>query len=98
MTFSDSFPEGSAIAIVNSTCDVGLQLKGIIDIEKEIAKLTDGMKKLKQKRVNLTAKMEKPGYVKAKDEVKAKDKDTLDQLAQELEKMEITVSQFEKMK
>merc|ERR1712244_62869 len=71
------FPDGCGIAIVNDKCDVGIQLKGIIEPEKEIAKLSKNLEALMKSTQKLEGDMEKPSYAKRPDAVKVKDSEKL---------------------
>uniref|UniRef100_A0A3B3T846 Valine--tRNA ligase n=1 Tax=Paramormyrops kingsleyae TaxID=1676925 RepID=A0A3B3T846_9TELE len=62
-------PEGCAIAIASDRCTVHLLLKGLIDTEKEVAKLTVKQGELEKQMCKLKEKMEKSDY---KEKVPAK--------------------------
>ena len=93
-----SFPDGCGIAIVNENCDVGIQLKGIIEPEKEILKLEKEIEKLNKSLEKLMADMEKPSYAKRPQNVKDKDAEKLKNGKVEVGKMEEAINKFRNMK
>merc|ERR1712242_491748 len=97
LKFSE-FPDGCGIAIVNDKCDVGIQLKGIIDPEKEIVKLQKDIEKLMTSVGKLENDMGKPSYAKRPDNVKAKDSEKLENSKVEIRKMQEAVEKFKNMK
>ncbi|TSR27787.1 Valine--tRNA ligase [Bagarius yarrelli] len=54
-----AIPEGCAVAIASDKCTVHLMLKGLIDVEKEVAKLTTKKNELEKQMEKLEEKMKK---------------------------------------
>merc|ERR1711920_959159 len=61
---NDKFPLGCGVAIVNDNTEIGLMLKGIIDVEKELVKLNKELAKVEKNVNSLDAKMQKENYIK----------------------------------
>ena len=92
------FSDGSVIGVVNDKCEIGLDLKGIIDIEKEISKLESKVEQLSNTIKGLEGKMAKPTYAKVPEQVKEKDQAKLTSNKSELEKTRQAIENFKKMK
>ncbi|XP_064801935.1 valine--tRNA ligase-like isoform X5 [Oncorhynchus masou masou] len=91
-------PEGCAVAIASDRCTVHLMLRGLIDLEKEMAKLTMKKGELEKTMDKLRKKMDKSDY-KEKVPVKVQDLDTekLRQSQTELEKATEAIDNFKTM-
>ncbi|PWS21960.1 hypothetical protein DKP78_20865, partial [Enterococcus faecium] len=63
VTGSDAaIPEGCAVAISSDRCTVHLMLKGLIDVEKEVCKLTGKKADVERQMAKLREKMDKSDY------------------------------------
>ncbi|XP_041708701.2 valine--tRNA ligase [Coregonus clupeaformis] len=91
-------PEGCAVAIASDRCTVHLMLKGLIDLEKEVAKLTVKKGELEKQMDKLREKMDKSDY-KEKVPVKVQELDAekLRQSQTELEKAKEAIDNFKRM-
>lgn len=95
LTQDQKAPSGCAVAIVNDKCDVNLMLKGIIDLEKEIAKLKKKQIENEKRIVDLEKKMSKDEYkVKVPSSVQEADFEKVQQFRRELEKMKLAEKNF----
>ncbi|AWO96362.1 putative valine--tRNA ligase-like isoform 3 [Scophthalmus maximus] len=79
-------PEGCAVAIASDRCTVNLMLKGLIDVEKEVAKLMTKRGDLEKQMEKLRERMVKNDY-----------KEKLRQSQTELDKVKEAVENFKKM-
>ncbi|CAL8359579.1 unnamed protein product [Arctogadus glacialis] len=91
-------PKGCAVAIASDRCTVNLALKGLIDVEKEVAKLSTKKGELEKQMEKLKEKMAKNDY-KEKVPVKVQEQDAekLRQSQAELEKVKEATDNFKKM-
>ncbi|KAG7216954.1 hypothetical protein INR49_001608, partial [Caranx melampygus] len=102
LTANQPVPEGCAVAIASDRCTVNLMLKtqdkGLIDVEKELAKLMTKKGDLEKQMEKLREKMAKNDY-KEKVPVKVQEQDAekLRQSQTELEKVKEAVDNFRKM-
>uniref|UniRef100_A0A8C6V2Q8 Valine--tRNA ligase n=1 Tax=Neogobius melanostomus TaxID=47308 RepID=A0A8C6V2Q8_9GOBI len=98
VTGSEPVPGGCAVAIASDRCTVHLMLKGLIDVEKEVAKLMTKKGDLEKQMEKIKEKMAKGDY---KDKVPAKvqeqDTEKLRQSQIELEKAKEAIDNFKKM-
>ncbi|XP_015212607.2 valine--tRNA ligase [Lepisosteus oculatus] len=91
-------PEGCAVAIASDKCTVHLLLKGLIDAEKEIAKLTAKEAELRRQLEKLQERMGKADYrEKVPAKVQDSDAEKLQQSLTELQKVEEAVANFRRM-
>uniref|UniRef100_A0A669C996 Valine--tRNA ligase n=1 Tax=Oreochromis niloticus TaxID=8128 RepID=A0A669C996_ORENI len=98
LTANQPVPEGCAVAIASDRCTVNLMLKGLIDVEKEVAKLMTKKGDLEKQMEKLKEKMGKNDY-KEKVPVKVQEQDAekLRQSQAELEKVKEAMDNFRKM-
>uniref|UniRef100_A0A665VV08 Valine--tRNA ligase n=1 Tax=Echeneis naucrates TaxID=173247 RepID=A0A665VV08_ECHNA len=98
LTANQPVPEGCAVAIASDRCTVNLMLKGLIDVEKEVAKLMTKKGDLEKQMEKLREKMAKNDY-KEKVPVKVQEQDAekLRQSQTELEKVKEAMENFRKM-
>ncbi|CAL8289790.1 unnamed protein product [Merluccius merluccius] len=98
VTPDQAVPEGCAVAIASDRCTINLVLKGVIDVEKEVAKLTTKKGELEKQMEKLREKMTKNDY-KEKVPVKVQEQDAekLRQSQTELEKVTEAIDNFKKM-
>uniref|UniRef100_A0A671YNW0 Valine--tRNA ligase n=1 Tax=Sparus aurata TaxID=8175 RepID=A0A671YNW0_SPAAU len=98
LTDNQPVPEGCAVAIASDRCTVNLMLKGLIDVEKEVAKLMTKKGDLEKQMEKLREKMAKGDY-KEKVPVKVQEQDAekLRQSQTELEKVKEAMDNFRKM-
>ncbi|TNN02795.1 hypothetical protein fugu_010282 [Takifugu bimaculatus] len=91
-------PEGCAVAIASDRCTVNMMLKGLIDVEKEVAKLMGKKTDLEKQIEKLSEKISKGDY-KEKVPVKVQEQDAekLRQSQTELEKVKEAMDNFQKM-
>ncbi|XP_067319433.1 valine--tRNA ligase [Anolis sagrei] len=91
-------PSGCAVAIASDKCTVHLLLKGLIDAEKEISKLTSKKAELQKQILRLRERMESPDYAaKVPAKVQEADAAKLKQSETELQKSEEAIENFKKM-
>uniref|UniRef100_A0A673C501 Valine--tRNA ligase n=1 Tax=Sphaeramia orbicularis TaxID=375764 RepID=A0A673C501_9TELE len=98
LTANQPVPEGCAVAIASDRCTVNLMLKGLIDVEKEVAKLMTKKGDLEKQMEKLKEKIAKTDY-KEKVPVKVQEQDAekLRQSQIELEKVKEAIDNFRKM-
>ncbi|GAA6097267.1 valine--tRNA ligase, partial [Tachysurus ichikawai] len=96
---SDSaVPQGCAVAIASDKCTVHLLLKGLIDVEKEVAKLTTKKGELQKQMEKLEEKMSKSDYrEKVPAKVQEQDSEKLRQSQVELQKVTEAIENFRRM-
>ncbi|CAB1456282.1 unnamed protein product [Pleuronectes platessa] len=98
LTANQPVPEGCAVAIASDRCTVNLMLKGLIDSEKEVAKLMTKKGDLEKQMEKLREKMAKSDYKeKVPTKVQEQDAEKLRQSQTELEKVTEAVDNFRKM-
>ncbi|XP_026795850.3 valine--tRNA ligase [Pangasianodon hypophthalmus] len=99
VTGSESaIPEGCAVAIASDKCTVHLLLKGLIDVEKEVAKLTTKKGELEKQMEKLEEKMKKSDYrEKVPAKVQEQDAEKLRQSQTELQKVTEAIENFRRM-
>uniref|UniRef100_A0A673LJ00 Valine--tRNA ligase n=1 Tax=Sinocyclocheilus rhinocerous TaxID=307959 RepID=A0A673LJ00_9TELE len=93
-----TIPQGCAVAIASDKCTVHLMLKGLIDLEKEVTKLTAKKGELEKQMEKMNEKMAKNDY-KEKVPVKVQEADAekLRQNETELQKVNEAIENFRKM-
>ncbi|XP_016357213.1 valine--tRNA ligase-like isoform X1 [Sinocyclocheilus anshuiensis] len=93
-----TIPQGCAVAIASDKCTVHLMLKGLIDLEKEVTKLTAKKGELEKQMEKMKEKMAKNDY-KEKVPVKVQEADAekLRQNETELQKVNEAIENFRKM-
>uniref|UniRef100_A0A673ISI1 Valine--tRNA ligase n=1 Tax=Sinocyclocheilus rhinocerous TaxID=307959 RepID=A0A673ISI1_9TELE len=93
-----TIPQGCAVAIASDKCTVHLMLKGLIDLEKEVTKLTAKKGELEKQMEKMKEKMAKNDY-KEKVPVKVQEADAekLRQNETELQKVKEATENFRKM-
>nr|CAB3267596.1 valine--tRNA ligase-like [Phallusia mammillata] len=95
LTGDNKPPPGCAVAIVNDKCDVNLMLKGIVDLEKEIAKLRTKQAEQLKKLTSLKEKMSKSEYKsKVPENVQTADAEKVQQMETEIAKMKHAEEDF----
>ena len=55
-------PAGCTMTTIGSSCEVYMQLKGLVDIPKEVARLEESIEKRSTQRTRLIQKTEAEGY------------------------------------
>ncbi|TNN81671.1 Valine--tRNA ligase [Liparis tanakae] len=98
LTAKQPVPGGCAVAIASDRCTVNLMLKGLIDVEKEVAKLMTKKGDLEKQTEKLREKIAKSDY-KEKVPVKVQEQDAekLRQSQSELEKVNEAMDNFRTM-
>uniref|UniRef100_A0A8C1RXH7 Valine--tRNA ligase n=1 Tax=Cyprinus carpio TaxID=7962 RepID=A0A8C1RXH7_CYPCA len=93
-----TIPQGCAVAIASDKCTVHLMLKGLIDLEKEVTKLTAKKGELEKQMEKMMEKTAKNDY-KEKVPVKVQEADAekLRQNETELQKVKEAIENFRKM-
>lgn len=93
-----AIPQGCAVAIASDKCTVNLMLKGLIDLGKEVTKLTAKKGELEKQMEKMKEKMTKNDY-KEKVPVKVQEADAekLRQSEAELQKVKEAIENFSKM-
>lgn len=90
-------PSGCAMSLAGTSFEVFLLLKGLVDFEKEIVKLTGEVKKTKKQFDTLQQNTERPDYeTKVPDNVRQQNTEKLNKLTLEMEKLNIAVDNFQK--
>ncbi|KAK5891850.1 hypothetical protein CesoFtcFv8_012286 [Champsocephalus esox] len=98
LTSDQPVPAGCAVAIASDRCTVNLMLKGIIDVEKEVAKLLTKKGEVEKAMEKLREKMAKSDYAeKVPVKVQELDAEKLRQSQTELEKVKEATDNFRKM-
>ncbi|XP_044838471.1 valine--tRNA ligase-like [Mauremys mutica] len=91
-------PAGCAVAVASDKCTVHLLLKGLIDAEKEIAKLAGKQGELQKQIERLRERMETPDYgTKVPPKVQESDAAKLQQSRTELQKVTEAMETFQRM-
>uniref|UniRef100_A0A8C4WJL3 Valine--tRNA ligase n=1 Tax=Gopherus evgoodei TaxID=1825980 RepID=A0A8C4WJL3_9SAUR len=91
-------PAGCAVAVASDKCTVHLLLKGLIDAEKEIAKLSGKQGELQKQIDRLRERMETPDYgTKVPPKVQESDAAKLQQSQTELQKVTEAMETFQRM-
>ncbi|ELT91500.1 hypothetical protein CAPTEDRAFT_153512 [Capitella teleta] len=91
-------PEGCAISTVSAKCEVHMLLKGLIDIEKEVAKLEDKKKRLEAQVKKLNEASAKPDYqTKVPETVRQQNSEKLSQTTIEIEKLTVAMATLMKL-
>ncbi|XP_063054552.1 valine--tRNA ligase isoform X4 [Engraulis encrasicolus] len=91
-------PQGCAVAIASDRCSVHLMLKGLIDVEKEVSKLSSKRCDLEKVVSKLREKMEKADYThKVPAKVQEADLEKMRQTQTELEKVNEAIQNFRGM-
>ncbi|XP_030640366.1 valine--tRNA ligase [Chanos chanos] len=93
-----AIPQGCAVAIASDKCTVHLLLKGLIDTEKEVAKLTAKRGELEKQVKKLEEKMAKNDYKeKVPLKVQEQDAEKMRQTQAELQKAMEAIENFRRM-
>uniref|UniRef100_A0A671P772 valine--tRNA ligase n=1 Tax=Sinocyclocheilus anshuiensis TaxID=1608454 RepID=A0A671P772_9TELE len=93
-----TIPQGCAVAIASDKCTVHLMLKGLIDLEKEVTKLTAKKGELEKQMEKMKEKMAKNDYMeKVPVKVQEADAEKLRQNETELQKVKEAIKNFRKM-
>ncbi|XP_037392903.1 valine--tRNA ligase isoform X2 [Pygocentrus nattereri] len=93
-----TIPVGCAVAIASDKCSVHLMLKGLIDLDKEVAKLTTKQGDLEKQMEKLEEKMKKSDYrEKVPAKVQDLDAEKLRQSQTELQKVKEAIENFRRM-
>ncbi|XP_078502147.1 valine--tRNA ligase isoform X1 [Lissotriton helveticus] len=91
-------PSGCAVAIASDKCTIHLMLKGLIDAEKEIAKLSSKRADVQKQIEKLREKMATPDYKsKVPTNIQEIEAEKLKQSETELQKAEEAIKNFQKM-
>lgn len=94
----DETPIGCAILSINAQCEIHLMLKGIIEVDKEIAKLMKKSEQLQNTIVSLKKKMSIEGYeTKVPVKVQEGDNETMKQSEIEVERIQAAIEALKLM-
>jgi valyl-tRNA synthetase len=94
----DSIPETVGTSVVNNTLTVLIDLKGMVDYEKEIVRLNKEMKKAQGPLEQLEQKMASDGYTeKVPEELKQQNVEKQDGLKKKVADIEEAIANFEKL-
>ena len=94
----DSIPETVGTSIVNDTLTVLIDLKGMVDDEKEIARLNKEMKKAKGPLDQLEKKMAADGYAeKVPENLKKQNVEKQEGLKKKISDIEEAIVNFERL-
>mmetsp|Transcript_13532 Transcript_13532/g.32653 ORF Transcript_13532/g.32653 Transcript_13532/m.32653 type:complete len:1067 (-) Transcript_13532:526-3726(-) len=94
----DDIPESVATSVVNDTLTVLIDLKGMVDYTKEIARLNKEMKKAKGPLEQLEKKMASDGYAeKVPENLKAENVEKQEGLKKKVADIEEAIANFEKL-
>ncbi|AET37493.1 valine--tRNA ligase Ecym_1250 [Eremothecium cymbalariae DBVPG len=94
-----NIPQGCVLQSVNPEVNVHVLVKGQIDIDSEVNKVSKRLDKVKKTRESLEKLMSSKDYeAKANEQVKLSNKDRLESTVAEMETLEATISNLEKLK
>jgi len=97
-TSDDVIPRDCAISTVGSEAEVHLLLKGIINVEKELASLKTKKSQLSEKKTKLEESINKPDYMKKVPESVREDNSTkLTDITKEQTRLESAIEKLEAM-
>jgi len=94
---NDKPPSGCAYKNVNEKCGINIMLKGIMDLNKEIEKLTKETKKKQDSLASLEKKIQDESYHKVPTKVKEENEKKMKNLIKEIEEMSLKASEFRSM-
>jgi valyl-tRNA synthetase len=91
-------PSGCAILTINAGCDVHLMLKGIIEVEKELAKLDKKREQLLSSIAKLKQKMSVEDYdKKVPENIQKENTENLEQSVIEIERVALAIESLKLM-
>jgi len=94
----DDIPESVGTSVVNDTLTVSIDLKGMVDYKKEIARLNKEIKKANGPLEQLERKMATDGYAeKVPEKLKKENIDKQDGLKKKVTDIEVAIANFEKL-
>ena len=95
---AEGAPTGCCVKVVSDSVALLVNLTGIIDIEKEIARLTKDLDRLNPVVESLKKKMEAPGYEeKVPEAVRKQSSEKLQATKQEISTVEKAIEDFKSM-
>ena len=94
-TKDGEFPHSCAVKHVNTKVTLLVNLKGLVDFAQELKKLQNQLKTVQGRKDTLEGKMGMETYVKVPEDVKARDAKKLEELKDEVKKIEESIVRFE---
>lgn len=96
---SSSIPEGCVLQAVTPEVNVHVLVKGCVDIEAEVLKVQKKLEKAKKSEQNIQSIINGKDYeVKANEQAKKANKDRLENIIAEIESLESTISNLERLR
>jgi len=92
----DSVPEGCSVEIVNENCQAYMTVKGLVNIEEEIAKLTKKKEKTETDHAKLLKTTQAATYAKVPEAKQKENSAKLESLQNELTTTENTIANYRK--
>ena len=92
-----SFPHSCAVKHVNPKVTVLVNLQGLVDFAQELKKLEAQLRDIRSRKEKLEGKMSVEAYVKVPEDIKARDAKKLNELRDEMEKVEASIRRFEEL-
>jgi valyl-tRNA synthetase len=97
INLNGEIPPASAASVPNATCEAYLLIKGLVNIEQEVAKLNGKIANNQKQRDLLTKKMGTSTYVNVPEAVRTGDSKKLQALDEELANLNIAIANFQKL-
>jgi len=91
-------PQGCAADIPDSSCEIYLHIKGLVDIDQELSKLNTKFYNTDTQHQALLQRMGSSDYAKVPDNIKEKDNEKLEHLIVELENIQKAMKTFTNLK
>ncbi len=95
--FDDSTPRGCSIKVVSDQLSIMLDLRGAIDIDVEIGRLSKDLERIQPMIDSIQRKVDADGYDKVPDKVKKTNADKIAQYHTELDNVKIAIEEFKSM-
>ena len=97
VSMDGSFPHSCAVKHINTKVTVLVNLQGLVDFAQELKKLDNQLKDLRNRKEKLEGKMGVDAYVKVPEEIKERDAKKLEELKEEVKKVEESMKRFEEL-
>ena len=92
-----SFPHSCAVKHINTKVTVLVNLQGLVDFAQEITKLSNQLKDVQNRKEKLEGKMGVEAYVKVPEEIKQRDAKKLEELKEEVKKIQDSIERFKEL-
>ena len=82
---------------INTKVTVLVNLQGLVDFAQEITKLSNQLKDVQNRKEKLEGKMGVEAYVKVPEEIKQRDAKKLEELKEEVKKIQDSIERFKEL-